>query len=378
MTTRRHARKPTPPAARAKRSTGRAPRVVADPVEAARTAGLRYVTRDQPGIRRKRAGRGFAYRDVDGSPLRDRAALARIRSLALPPAWRDVWICADPRGHLQAVGVDARGRKQYRYHPRWRAVRDETKYARMALFGARLPQLRARLDEHLALPGLPREKVLATVVRLLEATLIRVGNEEYARANRSFGLTTLRNRHVEIHGAKVLFSFRGKSGVRHAVPLEDRRLARVLARCRELPGYELFQYVGADGALQRVDSADVNAYLREAAGEDFTAKDFRTWAGTVLAALALRGEPGDGCEADRKRRVAAAVARVAERLGNTPSVCRKCYVHPEVIAAYLDGSLASLLPEGGADEAPAVAGALRADEEAVLRLLEARQTKAAA
>jgi DNA topoisomerase-1 len=351
-------------------------RIVTDPVESARFAGLRYVTPELPGIRRRRAGKGFAYYNPDGSLLRDRAALARIRALALPPAWRSVWICARPDGHLQAVGVDARGRKQYRYHARWREVRDETKYNRMVLFGSLLPRVRERVEAHLALPGLPREKVLATVLRLLEATLIRVGNEEYARANRSFGLTTLQNRHVEIHGARVMFSFRGKSGVRHTIPLRDRRLARILARCRDLPGYELFQYVDVDGSLQRVDSADVNAYLRELSGEDFTAKDFRTWAGTVLAAAALRELPVDGPDAERKRLVAGAIAQVAERLGNTPSVCRKCYVHPEVIGAYLDGSLASLRREGEVDAA--VAGALRADEGAVLRLLEARLAGGAA
>lgn len=341
-------------------------RIVTDPVESAKFAGLRYVTADVPGIRRRRVGKGFAYYTAEAKLLRDRAELARIRALALPPAWRDVWICARADGHLQAVGVDARGRKQYRYHPRWRAVRDETKYNRMVRFGTLLPRVRERVEAHLALPGLPREKVLATVLRLLEATLIRVGNEEYARANHSFGLTTLQNRHVQIHGATVMFSFRGKSGVRHTIPLKDRRLAGILARCRDLPGYELFQYVDGDGSLRGVDSADVNAYLRELSGEDFTAKDFRTWAGTVLAAAALREMPAGASEAEQKRNVAAAIVGVAARLGNTPAVCRKCYVHPEVVGAYLDGSLASLRMEAEA------AGALRPEERAVLGLLEGR------
>lgn len=341
-------------------------RVITDPARSAEFAGLRYVSCDAPGIRRVRAGRGFAYRDADGKLVRDRAVLARIRALVLPPAWRDVWICARADGHLQAVGRDARGRKQYRYHARWREVRDETKYNRMLRFGELLPRIRAEVERHLGLAGLPREKVLAAVVRLLETTLIRVGNEEYARANRSFGLTTLQNRHVQIHGARVLFTFRGKSGVRHTIPLKDRRLARILQRCRDLPGYELFQYVDADGGLQRIDSADVNAWLREISGEDFTAKDFRTWAGTVQAALALAAMPGEGPEAERRKNVVEVVARVAQRLGNTPAVCRRCYVHPAVIDGYLAGTLDLACAAGG--------DGLDADEGAVLGFLRARLT----
>lgn len=345
------------------------PRIVADPVTSAHEAGLRHVSPGEPGISRRRSGKGFAYRGADGALVRDRATLARIRSLALPPAWRDVWICARPDGHLQATGRDAKGRTQYRYHPRWREVRDETKYNRMLRFGALLPRVRREVDAHLALPGLPREKVLATVVRLLEATLIRVGNDEYARENHSFGLTTLQNRHVQIHGATVLFSFRGKSGVRHTIPLKDRRLAAIIARCRDLPGYELFQYVDEGGAAQRVDSADVNDYLRRVSGEAFTAKDFRTLAGTVLAALALREREAEG-EAERKRHVVQAIEAVARRLGNTPAVCRKCYVHPEVVRAYLDGALTAL--EASVRFDALSAGLPREAIEAVLRFLEGR------
>ncbi|MFO0845639.1 MAG: DNA topoisomerase IB [Gemmataceae bacterium] len=309
----------------------------------AREAGLRFVRDDHPGIRRVPKGKGFGYVDAEGKWVRDRETLARTRALAVPPAWTDVWICPHPDGHIQATGRDAKGRKQYRYHPRWRQARDETKYSRMIAFGQALPRLRARVEADLALPGLPREKVLATVVRLLETTLIRVGNEEYAKANGSFGLTTLRNRHVRVEGEQVRFAFRGKSGVRHRIDVRDRRLARVVRRCRDLPGQLLFQYVGDDGQTHGVDSADVNEYLREAAGEEFTAKDFRTWAGTVLAARALSEFEAFDSEAQARRNVVAAVEAVAQRLGNTTSVCRKCYVHPEVVNAYLDGTLAESL-----------------------------------
>ena len=288
--------------------------------DAARSAGLRYVRDDRPGIRRVRRGKGFHYLLPDGQPVRDDATLSRIRSLAIPPAWVDVWICVPAGGHLQATGRDARGRKQYRYHPRWRAVRDETKYDRMVAFGRALPRVRTRAEADLSLPGLPRPKVLATVVRLLATTLIRVGNEEYARANGSFGLTTLRDQHVEVTGATVHFAFRGKSGVRHRIDVHDRRLARIVRRCRDLPGHELFQYLDADGATHAVDSADVNDYLREAAGEEFTAKDFRTWSGTLLAALSLKELASFDSQAQAKHNVTAAIESVAKRLGNTPSV----------------------------------------------------------
>ncbi|HKG24294.1 MAG TPA: hypothetical protein VKB09_01545 [Thermomicrobiales bacterium] len=314
----------------------------ADPSDAARAAGLRYVSDNGPGIRRKRRGKRFSYLGIDGEPIRDERELARIKALVIPPAWTDVWICPSPRGHIQATGRDARGRKQYRYHPRWRALRDETKYGRLQAFGETLPRLRRRVEEDLARPGLPREKVLATVVRLLETTLIRVGNEEYARQNESYGLTTLRDDHVEVSGATVRFSFRGKSGKEHTVGVHDRRLAAIVKRCRDLPGQELFQYQGEDGEPHTIGSADVNAYLREAMGEEFTAKDFRTWAGSVLAAQELlRCGPAES-ETAARRNTVAAIQTVSERLGNTPAVCRRCYVHPAVIDAYQDGTLAEL------------------------------------
>jgi len=310
---------------------------VTDPVESARLAGLRYVDETGPGIRRRRAGRGFAYLNGHG-PLRDPTTLARIRALAVPPAWRDVWICSSPDGHIQAIGRDARGRKQYRYHPRWREVRDETKYARMLRFARALPRIRARVETDLARRGLPREKVLATIVRLLETTRVRVGNEEYARANGSFGLTTLRERHVEVAGPEVRFQFRGKGGKEHAVDVRDPRVARIIRRLQDLPGQEIFQYIDEDGARRTVDSGDVNAYLREISGEDFTAKDFRTWAGTVLCALALAEAGACPSERQARRNVTRAIARVAAELGNTPAISRKCYVHPAVLEAYRHGT----------------------------------------
>ena len=300
-------------------------------------AGLRYVSDAGDGIRRRRAGAGFVYVDAQGRRVRDPETLQRIRSLVVPPAWRDVWICASAHGHIQAVGRDARGRKQYRYHPRWRAVRDETKYTRMLAFARALPRIRARVDADLARRGLPRAKVLATVVRLLETTLIRVGNEEYARANNSFGLTTLRGRHVDVDGPEVRFEFRGKGGKPHAVGVRDPRVARIVRRLHELPGQELFQYVDDDGARRTLDSADVNAYLREIGADDFTAKDFRTWAGTVLAALALAEVRRFRTVREARRNVGRAIERVAARLGNTPAICRKGYVHPGIVDAYLDG-----------------------------------------
>ena len=361
------------PAGRARRT---ALRLVTDPVESARVAGLRYVDDDRPGIRRRRAGRGFIYFDEDGRRVRDGETLARIKRLAIPPAWRDVWICPLAHGHLQASGRDARGRKQYRYHARWRAVRDETKYARMLAFAAALPAVRRRVDEDLKRPGLPREKVLAAVVRLLETTLIRVGNEEYARANRSFGLTTMRARHVDIDGATLTFEFRGKGGRQHRVDINDRRLARIVGRCQELPGQELFQYLDADGERRTVDSGDVNAYLREVIGEDFTAKDFRTWAGTVLAALALAEVERFDSQSQAKRHVVRAVEQVAQCLGNTPAICRKSYIHPAVIETYLkgDGALGSLLD----GRAPESVHDLRSEESSVLTLLRDRLKEARA
>jgi len=339
-------------------------------VAAAKAAGLRYVTDAAPGYHRRPHGAAFRYVDADGAVVQDEMVLARIRSLVIPPAWTDVWICAQPNGHLQATGRDARGRKQYRYHPRWRNVRDEAKYGRMANFGTALPAIRRAVDESLRLPGLPREKALATVVYLLEATLMRIGNEEYARENKSFGLTTLRNRHVKIAGSAVEFRFRGKSGVNHAVRVSDRRLARIIQRMRELPGQELFQYLDDEGNVHAIGSADVNDYLRAISGEDYTAKDFRTWAGTVLAALALRETAEFASQTEARRNIVRAIESVAERLGNTPAVCRKCYVHPGVLGAYLGGTVVCV--EAPCDALNAADEyALDPDERAVLELLRA-------
>jgi DNA topoisomerase I len=350
----------------------RPPRVTqrVSPVESARSAGLRYVSDEGPGIRRIRAGRGFSYRAPDGSVVRERETLSRIRSLVIPPAWTDVWISPDARGHLQASGRDARGRKQYRYHPRWRTVRDEDKYGRMLAFGGALPAIRARTAEDLSRPGLPREKVLAAVVRLLEATLIRVGNEEYARQNRSFGLTTMRDRHARVTSRSIHFHFRGKSGIQHEIAVVDRRLARVVKRCQELPGQELFQYVDEADVQQSIGSSDVNAYLREISGQDFTAKDLRTWAGTVLAAEALCAcEPVDS-DAGARHNVVHAIAQVARQLGNTPAICRKCYVHPAVIEAYFEGRTVRATVGEHEQSDGQETGALRPVEAAVLELLE--------
>jgi DNA topoisomerase-1 len=339
-----------------------------DPLAAARAAGLRHVDDGQPGLRRRRTGKKlrqgkrwmaeFQILDAHGHVVRDVDTLDRVRKLAIPPAWEQVWICPHATGHIQATGRDARGRKQYRYHPRWREHRDETKYSKMIAFARALPAMRRQVAADLRSPGLSRRKVLATVVRLLETTFIRVGNEEYARTNRSFGLTTLKDRHVAFGRGAVRFHFRGKSGVFHEISIHDAAIARIVRRCRDLPGQELFQYLDQDGRQATIDSADVNDYIREVAGQDFTAKDFRTWAGTVMAAAALGEIAGASASANdnshrapragaraanrrpNKRDVVRAIERVAERLGNTPSVCRKCYVHPEVIGAFLDGALA--------------------------------------
>ena len=348
----------------------------ADILEATKEAGLRYASDERAGIKRQRAGRGFRYIGTDGKPISDERELRRIRRLAIPPAWTDVWIATDPRGHLQATGRDAKGRKQYRYHERFRAVRDETKYERMLDFAKALPKIRERVDTDLASEGLEREKVLATIVRLLEATLIRVGNEEYAKANQSYGLTTLKERHVEVDGARMRFRFRGKSGKEHDVDVRDRRVARVVRALQELPGQELFRYVDGDGQTRSIDSDDVNTYLREIAGEDFTAKDFRTWAGTVLAALALAAVEPVANVRYAKRNITAAVERVAARLGNTPAVCRRCYIHPAVLDAYVDGDLARTL-RTRAPDATAEDDDMAALERKVMRLLERRLAKAA-
>lgn len=328
---------------------------LADPEQAAKAAGLRYVTDDMPGIRRVSHGKHFGYVAPNGKEITDEDELKRIRSLAVPPAYTDVWICPAANGHLQATGRDARGRKQYRYHKRFREIRDETKYARMISFAQALPKIRKTVEAHLALPELPREKVLATVVQLLESTAIRVGNDEYAKENNSYGLTTLRNRHAQIDGSTVRFSFRGKSGVRHAIDLRDRRLARIIRQCQELPGQQLFEYVDVDGQTHAVGSVEVNEYIREISGADFTAKDFRTWLGTVTCSMLLAQEHTAETQADRKSRMTAVIKEVAQKLGNTPAVCRKCYVHPNVVDAYMESGpfdlqrkvrhTAGLLPE---------------------------------
>ena len=338
----------------------------------ARAAGLRYVSDGSAGLSRRRTAHGFRYIDADGMPVRDPDVLARIKALAIPPAWDHVWICPHPNGHLQASGRDARGRKQYRYHARWRNVRDEAKYERMIAFGQALPAIRRHIDEALRLPGLPREKVLATIVYLLQATMIRIGNEEYARENKSYGLTTLRNRHVRIDGSEVEFRFRGKSGVFHNVTVHDRRLANIIRRTRELPGQDLFQYIGDDGEPHSVGSQDVNDYLREITGDYYTAKDFRTWAGTVLAALALNEFEKVDSQAQAKKNIVRAIEHVAERLGNTPSVCRKCYVHPAILDAYLEGAALEVLAEKAERELAESIHALQPEEAAVLALLDKR------
>ncbi len=343
-----------------------------DPAHSARMAGLRYMSDSDPGIQRKRAGRHFSYVSVDGKPLHDADELERIKSLAIPPAWTDVWIAPARHGHLQATGRDARGRKQYRYHPRWRETRDETKYHRMLAFGQALPGIRERVDTDLKVRGFPRERILATIVRLLEATLIRVGNEEYARENKSYGLTTMLNRHVEIDGATVEFAFRGKSGVRHVTDLHDRRVAAIIKRLRDLPGQHLFQYLDEDGELRRIESADVNEYLREITGQEFTAKDFRTWAGTLLAAQALQEFECVDSEAQAKKNVVHAIESVAQRLGNTPAVCRKCYIHPEIINAYLAGSTIRTVKEQVEQDMAAGLAKLSPEEAAVMALLHQR------
>ena len=350
----------------------RVARAPADAAQAVRAAGLRYVSDRMPGISRRRAGRGFTYRAPDGRPIEDRAELARIKALAIPPAWTDVWICPHPHGHLQATGRDARRRKQYRYHPAWRSVRDCAKFDRMLAFARALPQIRARVMEDQARRGLPREKVLATLVRLLEVTLIRVGNREYARDNKSYGLTTMRDRHVDFEGTKLVFEYQGKGGKLHRISLRDRRLARIVRSCRELPGQHLFQYLDENGQRQAVDSADVNAYLQEIAGEPFSAKDFRTWSGTVLAALALSRLDSFASQAAAKRNVTQAIEQVARQLGNTVAVCRKSYIHPEILACYLDGSMLAHWRGCEAGALPENLRGLLAEEAAVLALLQQR------
>ncbi|MBC5823229.1 MAG: DNA topoisomerase IB [Candidatus Eremiobacteraeota bacterium] len=316
-----------------------------EPAAAAKAAGLRYVSDDRPGIRRKPAGKSFAYILPDGQRIREESELRRIKALAIPPAYSDVWICPDPNGHLQATGRDDRRRKQYRYHAKWRAFRDDTKYERMKSFAKVLPLIRQHVDKDLAVQGLPRDKVLAAIVQLLQTSRIRVGNDEYAKENKSFGLTTLKDEHVAVVGSKIRFRFRGKSGKEHEIGIADRRLARIVKRCQDLPGQQLFQYIDDKGEQQSVDSADVNDYLRRVAGEDFTAKDFRTWTGTFLCALRLRDFEHFSSDTEAKKNITAVVKHVAGELGNTPTICRKCYVNPKVLEAYLHRTLHPL-PKG--------------------------------
>jgi DNA topoisomerase-1 len=330
---------------------------------------LHYVTDDRPGIRRLKSGAGFRYVSSTGQTIRRKEVLSRIRRLAIPPAWTDVWICPEPRGHLQATGRDAKGRKQYRYHPDWRATRDETKFHRMQAFAQALPTLRRRTRADLARAGLPREKVLAAVVQLLERSLIRVGNEEYAKQNRSFGLTTLRDRHVRVDGGTLHFQFRGKSGKQHTIDVNDWRLAQVVKQCRDLPGQELFQYVDADGRRQRIGSGDINSYVKRITGEDFTSKDFRTWWASVLAVKALRELQPCRSKTHGEKNVVMAIDAVAGLLGNTRSVCRKSYVHPGVVDCYVDGSLAKILERHSRSTTKPAAG-LRPDEVALLMVLK--------
>jgi DNA topoisomerase I len=343
-----------------------------DPFGSAESAGLRYFSDSRPGLRRRRAGKGFYYVGVDKQVVRDVPQLRRIRALAIPPAWTDVWISPASNGHLQATGRDSKGRKQYRYHPKWRETRDQAKYDRMVAFGKSLPRLRRVVRRHLRLPGLCREKVLATVARLLETTLIRVGNEEYAQTNKSFGLTTLRGRHVRIKGSTLNFQFRGKSGKIHSVSVDDKRLAHIVQGCMDIPGYELFQFLDESGQPQPVDSADVNAYLKQITGDEFTAKDFRTWAGTILAAVALCESGGFTLQSEAKRNIVQAVQSVAEQLGNTPAVCRNCYINPAVVDAYMNGITIDTLARNVKVGAMRQAG-LRSEEAAVIVLLEELQ-----
>lgn len=341
---------------------------------AAEAAGLRYVTGEEPGITRRRVGRGFAYYGPDGALIRKRSERKRIAALAIPPAWTDVWISPDPRSHIVGTGRDAKGRKQYRYHPQFRALRDQSKFGRILTFSAALPRLRERVEHDLLSRGLPRRKLLAAVVRLLDKTLIRIGNDEYAKANRSYGLTTLKRRHVEVKGHTVRFEFRGKSGIEHSVALSDRRLARIVKELQDLPGQQLFKYVDEDGKRQTIDSSDVNEYLKTITGLDVTAKDFRTWSGTMLAARELREMGAPASERDARRNVNKVLDHVARRLGNTRTVCRKYYVHPAVIDAYHRGVTIDPPPPSRGRTRERPSAALRREEVLVLQFLQGETT----
>lgn len=336
-------------------------------VQAAEDAGLVYVSGEEAGISRRKSGNGFCYRRPDGATVSDKAALARIRALAIPPAYADVWICPDPQGHIQATGRDAKGRKQYRYHADFRASRDGNKFQRLLDFAELIPAVRSAVERDIALRGLPRAKVLATVVHLLEETLIRIGNEDYAKHNKSYGLTTLRDPHVKIEGGELRFGFKGKSGKEWRLKIHDRRIAKIVKSCQDIPGQKLFQYFDETGARQGISSTDVNEYLRSVTGSDVTAKDFRAWAGTVIAALTLCDIPPADASAGAKKIISAAIQKVAARLGNTPAICRKCYVHPEIIDAYLLGKLVLERPRAGVCR-----NGLKSEETAVLNFLRKR------
>jgi DNA topoisomerase-1 len=357
--------------------TGSTEDSVVDPRDAAHSAGLRYVSDEEPGIRRRKAGKGFSYQGPGETRVEYKDTLARIRALAIPPAWADVWICPRADGHIQATGRDAKGRKQYRYHPAFREIRESTKYEHMVAFAKALPALRETIRQHMALPGLPREKVLATIVHLLETTLIRVGNSDYAKQNGSYGLTTLKDPHVAVGRSELKFRFKGKSGRVWQLQVKDRRVAKIVKACQDLPGQHLFQYLDDTGEQQTVTSSDVNAYLKEITGSEITAKDFRTWAGTVLAAMALSAFEQFDSQAHAKKNVRAAIEEVSARLGNTPTICRKCYIHPEVLNGYLQGDLLLEIRDQVEAELRDNLAALKPEEAAVLTFLEARLTHAA-
>jgi DNA topoisomerase-1 len=346
--------------------------LIVEAKQAAKSAGLRYASDEQPGLRRKGAGKGFRYLDPGGKPVKDPRTLERIRALAVPPAWTDVWICPFAEGHIQATGRDAKGRKQYRYHADFRAVREDGKYEHMLDFAAVLPKIREAVSKDMARRDLSRECVLATVVHLLETTLIRVGNDEYAKQNKSYGLTTLRVPHVKIEGSAIRFQFLGKSGKTWRLQVKDRRIAKIVRACQDLPGQRLFQYRDEAGEVRDVTSADVNAYLKEITGREITAKDFRTWAGTVMAALALQEFEAIDSQAAQKKNIRQAIERVAARLGNTPTICRKCYVHPEVLNAYVEGNLLLEVKREAEQELREELATLKPEEAAVLAMLEAR------
>ncbi len=348
------------------------PLMIVDPREAAETVGLRYVNDGQPGIKRQKRGKGFRYLSANGEAITDPKALERIRKLVIPPAWSDVWICKSANGHIQATGRDAKGRKQYRYHDRFREIRDSTKYDHMLEFAAALPDIRTRVDADMRRRGLPREKVLATVVHLLESTMIRIGNSGYAKQNKSYGLTTLKNQHVKVEGAELRFQFKGKSGKIWRLRVKDRRVARIVRESQELPGQHLFQYIDDDGGQREVSSGDINAYLKEISGREITAKDFRTWNGTVLAALALAEYEKVDSQAAAKRNIRSAIENVAARLGNTPTICRKCYIHPEVLDSYLSQSLTSEALAKVEAELRGEVAKLRPEEAVVLAFLQRR------